>query len=125
MLFVFQLSVITAWNPQDRNSHLLHGFESAGGKLRVPTSGRYFVYAQLYFNARPADMTPNRVIVKATSRNLFLIHTDLGKSEETTAYGGGVFKFERNEEIYLQVIGYDTKMWIGPAHSFFGAYLIS
>ena len=40
---------------------------------------------------------------------------------EETGYAGGVFQLKAGDMIYVKVIGYDTKMWIGPNHSYFGA----
>ena len=44
---------------------------------------------------------------------------------EETGYAGGVFQLKAGDMIYVKVIGYGTKMWIGPNHSYFGAYLSS
>ncbi|XP_078350698.1 lymphotoxin-alpha-like [Oculina patagonica] len=115
--------VITAWNRGHPKSHVMDGFEYAQGRLQVPASGRYYVYAQIYFNKRPQN-NYNRVAVYANNRLLLMIHKDMSPGQENTGFTGGVFELNAGEKIYVKVLGYNTKMWLGPNHSFFGAYLI-
>ena len=89
----------------------------------MPEDGRYYVYMQMYFNERPHDNN-NRVALFADSRGLLMIHRDMSPEQESTGFAGGVFQLKRGEKIHVKVIGYSTKMWLGPGHSYFGAYLI-
>lgn len=114
--------MITAWNPQHPNSHL-NGFEFNQGRLHVPATGRYYVYFHMYFNARPHD-SANRVVVYAGDRIILLIHKDMKVNEEETGSAGGVFLLTAGETIYVKVVGYPTKLWVGPSHCYFGAYMI-
>ena len=99
------------------------GFEYAEGRLHVPADGRYYVYAQMYFNARPHNNN-NRVSVFAGNRLLLMIHKDMSPLQENTGSAGGVFRLNAGEKIYVKVLGYNTKMWLGPNSCYFGAYKI-
>ena len=90
----------------------------------MPEDGRYYVYAQLYFNSTPKD-TFNRVAVYAGNRLILLIQKDLRSGFEETGFSGGVFRLTQGEMIKVKVIGRQpTKMFLGPSHSYFGAYMI-
>lgn len=102
---------------------MLDGFEYAEGRLHVPKNGRYYVYAQMYFNKRRRSNN-NRVAVYAGNRVLLMIHKDMSPGQENTGFAGGVFHLNAGEKIYVKVIGFPTKMWLGPNHCYFGAYLI-
>ena len=122
-LFSCEFLVITAWNTDDPKSHVLNGFEYDDGRVHVPEDGRYYVYMQMYFNSRP-DNNNNRVALFADNRILLMIHKDMSPGQENTGFAGGVFHLKRGEKIYVKVLGFNTKMWLGPNHSYFGAYLI-
>ena len=116
--------MLTAWDPNHSNSHVKDGFVFDHGRLRVPVDGRYYVYSQLYFNSTPQD-SYNRVGVYAGNRLLLMIHKDMRPSVEQTGFSGGVFSLKEGDLIYVKVIGRNpTKMWLGPHHSYFGAYVI-
>ena len=98
-------------------------FEYANGRLHVPDNGRYYVYMRMHFKERPHDNI-NRLALFANSRGLLMIHRDMSPGQESTGFAGGVFQLKRGEKIYVKVIGYNTKMWLEPGYSYFGAYLI-
>ena len=89
----------------------------------MPDDGRYYVYMQIYFNSRPHNNN-NRVALYANDRILLMIHKDMSPGQENTGSAGGIFQLKRGEKIYVKVIGFDTKLWVGPNHSYFGASLI-
>ena len=127
ILFVFVLSiVITHWNPNDPKSHVLGGFYyNNAGALTVPFTGRYYVYAQLMFPAKPSP-SKNRVLVMAGNRILLMINKDLpGGPVELTGSAGGVFVLSAGEQITVKPIEYNTALWFDPYHCYFGAYLVS
>ena len=101
----------------------MDGFEFSHGRLQVPMDGRYYVYFQLYFNSRP-QQNHNRVALFAGNRLLLMIQKVMAAGAEETGYAGGVFQLKAGDMIYVKVIGYGTKMWIGPNHSYFGTYMI-
>ena len=122
-LFPCQFLVITQWNTDNPKSHVLEGFEYADGRLHVPDDGRYYVYMQMYFNKRPHNNN-NRVALYADNRILLMIHKDMSPEQENTGFAGGVFHLERGEKLYVKVIGFNTKIWLGPNHCYFGGYWI-
>ncbi|KAJ7384082.1 hypothetical protein OS493_024098, partial [Desmophyllum pertusum] len=77
----------------------MDGFEYAEGRLHVPTDGRYYVYAQMYFNKRWFNNN-NRVAVYADNRVLLMIHKDMAAGQENTGSAGGVFLLTAGEKIY-------------------------
>jgi len=116
---------ITYWNPSDPKSHVLGGFQYNNGVLTVPYTGRYYVYAQIYFCSRPS-LSKNRVSVMAGNRCLLMINKDLtGGSIEETGTAGGVFVLSAGEQISVKPAPYDTKLYFGPNHCYFGAYMVS
>ena len=102
---------------------MLEGFEYADGRMHVPEDGRYYVYMQMYFNKRPHNNN-NRVTLYADNRILLMIHKDMSPGQENTGFAGGVFQLKRGVKLYVKVIGFNTKIWLGPNHCYFGAYLI-
>ena len=89
----------------------------------MPEDGRYYVYLQIYFNSRPHNNN-NRVVLYADNRILLMIHKDMSPGQENTGSTGGIFKLRKGEKIYVKVVGYDTKLWVGPRSSYFGAVMI-
>lgn len=77
----------------------------------------------MYFIAGKED-TANRVNVYAGDKQLSLIHKKTFVSEQGSGFTAGVFKLNEGDGIYLQVVGFDTIIWVGSSTSFFGAYLI-
>ncbi|KAL9953017.1 hypothetical protein ACROYT_G040366 [Oculina patagonica] len=118
-------AVITAWNQDHQNSHVKDGFKYADGKLTVPIDGRYYVYAQIYFSSTP-EKSLNRVAVFAGNRLLLMIQEDMAAGQHKTGFSGGVFQLNAGDEIYVKLIGqFDSKIYMGPNHSYFGAFLVS
>lgn len=123
-LFVLS-SVITAWNPSDPNSHVLGGFQFHNGELTIPYTGRYYVYAQMYFCNRPSRHR-NRVLVSAGNRILLMMNKDIpGDGIDLTASAGGVFVLSAGERLSVQATMYDTKLYLSRHHCYFGAYMVS
>ena len=116
--------MLTSWNENDPKSHLVGGFEFGEGRLYVPEGGLFYIYAQLYFNSTLND-SYNRVAVYAGSQLILMIQNDLRPGREETGFTAGVFQLKAGDAIYVKVIGANpTKMWLGPNHSYFGAYKI-
>ena len=97
--------------------------EYEDGRVTVPKSGRYYVYMQMYFRSRP-NVNKNRVALFADDRMLLMIHKTMSSGQDTTGSAGGLFKLEKGEKLYVKVLVYDTNMWLGPNHCYFGAYWI-
>lgn len=89
----------------------------------MPEDGRYYVYMQMYFIKRPYNNN-KRVALYADNRTLLMIHKDVSPGQDNTGFAGGIFQLKREEKIYVKVLGFNTKLWLAPNHSYFGAYLI-
>ena len=122
-LFSCRFLVITEWNLDDPKSHILGRFGYEDGKLSVPRNGRYYVYMQMYFRSRPDD-NKNRIALYADDRILLMIHKSMSPEQDNTGSAGGVFQLKRREKLYVKVLYYDTNMWLGPNHCYFGTYWI-
>ena len=122
-LFSCRFLVITEWNLDDPKSHILGRFGYEDGKLSVPRNGRYYVYMQMYFRSRPDD-NKNRIALYADDRILLMIHKSMSPAQDNTGFAGGVFQLERGEKLYVKVLAYDTNLWLGPNHCYFGGYWI-
>ena len=122
-LFSCRFLVITEWNLDDPKSHILGRFGYEDGKLSVPRNGRYYVYMQMYFRSRPDD-NKNRIALYADDRILLMIHKSMSPGQDNTGSAGGVFQLKRREKLYVKVLYYDTNMWLGPNHCYFGTYWI-
>ena len=64
------------------------------------------------------------MLVYADNRVLLLIHKDMSPGQGNTGFAGGIFQLKEGETIYVKVVLFDSKLWVGPDHSYFGAYLI-
>lgn len=93
------------------------------GRLSVPRKGRYYVYMQIYFKSRAED-NQNRIALYAYDRILLLIHKSMSPDQENTGSAGGVFQLEKGQKLYVKVLNYDTNLWLGPNHCYFGSYWI-
>ena len=117
------LAVIKDWSVTAPYSHLAGGMKYHDGKLTVPTPGRYYIYAQLYYknNGRTNILLNNKVITiiqppaKAAGR------------DEGTLYTGVVLNLKAGDVISLVVYWWpvtSAKVYMYSYHSFFGAFLI-
>lgn len=111
---------ISAWDRHHANSHR-SGISFSRSEFTVPSSGRYYVYTQLYFSSR-STFTKNRVGVFADHRQLLMIHKPLQPNTEETASAGGIFRLTRGDRVFVKPFwGYGSvRLWVGPWHSHFG-----
>ena len=104
--------MIKDWSVSAPFSHLAGGINYQDGKLTVPTTGRYYIYLQIYCS------TQGRVYVRANNRVITMIQSPTTSS---TMYVGGVFNLTAGDVItFLSV--YANFMY--SYHTYFGAYLI-
>lgn len=111
--------VIKDWNLSHPNSHLLGGMSYQSGKLVVPISGRYYIYAQIFF-----QLHGNPVMVHVNNKRIIVIQPPSGGRNSVTMYAGGVFNLRANDVIMVLPDGYTTRLYMSPNHSYFGAFLI-
>ena len=93
------------------------------GKLTVPTPGRYYIYAQLYFRNN------GRVFIKVNDKIVTMLQPPVNdKTFHGTVYTGGVFNLNANDVITLTAHSYPEpygpKIYMASKHSYFGAFLI-
>ena len=77
------------------NSHLDGGMTYRDGKLTVPISGRYFIYAQIYY------LNNGRVHIRVNSKVVTMINPMKSSNSEGTLYTGAVFTLKAGDVITL------------------------
>ena len=111
------LSVIKDWDVSNTHSHLVGGMTYKDGKLTVPTPGRYYIFAQLYFHST------GRVFVRVNNKIITMIQPlEQGKGEGPLE-AGGVFNLKAGDVITLAV-RFSVKLYMWSGHTYFGAFLI-
>ena len=107
------------------NSHLSGGmtYSDVHGKLTVPMTGRYYVYAQIYYH------NPGRVLVVVGGKVVTYVQPPVITQDTGALYVGGVFKMNAGDDIVLKVGTYpahvnNAKIYMWSVHSYFGAFLI-
>ena len=108
------------------------GFTHVGGRMRVVQGGIYYIYAQVFFESyyHPQGLSYNRVaLVVKSGTELSLMqagqkpHNQQGRPDYGNSFTGGIIRLNTGDEIYLKTV-YRTELWVGPRHTFFGAYKI-
>ncbi|XP_020618154.1 CD40 ligand-like [Orbicella faveolata] len=110
-------TVIKDWSVSVPHSHLAGGMKYHDGKLTVPTSGRYYIYTQLYY------LSTGRVIVRVNNNRVTMIHPLKSGTGQGALYAGGVFNLKAGDVISLEAT-YSTTVYMSASHSYFGAFLI-
>ena len=112
--------VIKDWSVSNPLSHLEGGMRYNDGRLVVPTTGRYFVYAQLYVH------NGARAYVEVDGTRISMIQP-LAPQAQGISNAIGVFKLNAGQSIYLIAAhsGWGPfKTYMASYHSYFGAFLI-
>ena len=92
------------------------------GNLTVPTPGRYYIYAQIYYqnNGRTNILLNNKVTVT-------MIQPPVKAANTGTLYTSVVLNLKAGDVISLAVGTWpvtSAKVYMRSFHSFFGAFLI-
>ena len=94
----------------------------ADGKLTVPTSGQYYIYAQFYYQHT------GRIYLRVNSNIITMLQPPgpYRSGLHGSLYAGGVFQLKAGDVITLLAtnIHGTTKGHMNPFHSYFGAFLI-
>ncbi|CAH3166061.1 unnamed protein product [Porites lobata] len=111
--------LIKDWNANDTNSHLAGGMKYHDGKLTVPTTGRYYIYLQIYYHST------GRIQVRVNGRVRTMIQIPVpDKGVHGTAYAGGIFNLIAGDVITIYSTRNNCKIYMSTFHTYFGAYLI-
>jgi len=103
------------------NSHLAGAMTYEDGKLTVPIPGRYYIYAQFYYH------DTGRIFIRVNNNFLTMLQPPYGGTKHHGAlYAGGVFKLQAGDVITVMATNNhgSVRGYMGPYHSYFGAYLI-
>ena len=109
--------MIKDWSTSAPHSHLAGGMTYNDGKLTVPTSGRYYIYAQLYYHSN------GRVCIYVNNKTITMLQPPTAGSSHGTLYAGGVFNLKAGDAISL-IPCFSIKIFMYSFHSYFGAFLI-
>ena len=92
------------------------GMRYSNGQLCVPTTGPYYIYAQLYFH------TKGRVEIRKNNKKVTMLQPAEGTGY-LPLYTGGVFLLRKGDVISLHSND-DVVIYMSSAHTYFGAFLI-
>jgi len=109
--------VIKDWDVSNSHSHVAGGMTYQDGKLTVPTPGRYYIYALLYFHST------GRVYVRVNNKIITMIQPLSNGKGEGPLEAGGVFKLNAGDVITLTADS-TVKIYMWSYHTYFGAFLI-
>ena len=115
----FHPIVIKDWSVSAPYSHLAGGMKYHDGKLTVPTTGRYYIYLQVYYHS------VGRIYVYVNSKPVTMFQGPWpGKGDHGTAYSAGVFNLKSGDVITFASASANCKIYMSTYHTYFGAYLI-
>ncbi|KAL9952248.1 hypothetical protein ACROYT_G039471 [Oculina patagonica] len=118
-------SDIKTWTATAPNAHVTGGMTYRDGKLTIPTTGFYYVYAQAYFKEPNGTNKYKRIFVLRNGQAILLTQPARFNSVTGTGYTGGVFNLQAGDVISVRVMASNTGIHMDPAHTFFGAFMIS
>lgn len=92
------------------------------GKLTVPSSGRYYIYAQIYYHNN------GRVLVRVNNAVITMVTPPIGGGQMTGAmYAGAVYSLQAGDVITLDAARYPSsgaKVYMYSLHTYFRAFLL-
>ena len=110
------LTVMKDWTLANAFSQQSGGMRYSNGQLCVPTSGPYYIYAQLYFH------TKGRVEIRKNNKRVTMLQPAEGTGY-LPLYTGGVFLLRKGDVISLHSND-NVVIYMSSAHTYFGAFLI-
>ena len=117
--------MIEDWSTSDPHSHLEGGMKYKDGKLVVPKTGMYFIYANLQFGSK------GQVQIRVNNDTFLSLITSpvTRKRKYATANKLGLFFLNANDTFFLQIYSSRApsdnlvKFWMDYYHCYFGAFL--
>lgn len=111
--------MIKDWSVTAPYSHLAGGMKYHDGKLTVPTTGRYYIYLQVYYYGF------GRLYIGVNGKHVTMAQSPWpGKGDHGTSYAGGVFNLKSADVITIDPGSNNCKIYMSSIHTYFGAYLI-
>ena len=90
------------------------------GKLIVPISGRYYIYAQIYFYKHRIP-----AMIHVNNKRIIVIQPPSPTgNDEITLHSSGVFNLRAGDVITVLPDGPTIRIYMSPNCSYFGAFLI-
>lgn len=110
-------TVLKDWSTSTNYSHLAGGMTYHDGSLTVPTPGRYYIYAQIYYNKC------ERVAVRVNGNTITMIQPQPRLNRAGTLNAAGLFQLKAGDVISLYAVR-EIKVYLERRHTYFGAFLI-
>lgn len=108
------------WSDTSNNGHVFNMTYSKG-KITVQVRGLYFMFAQLYYNP---PTTSARYYIKVNGNTVAVAHGTVGGARPQTIYTSALRYLNVGDKLSVQIAYWTTNVWVGPRHSFFGAFMI-
>ena len=129
---LFVPGILRDWENSYGLAHSSGGMQYENGELVIPTTGRYYVYSQLYFQVQ--DNSKNymiHLVQRNRTGTLEVMMRSIAsryKKAQTflfSSYQGGVFELQSGDHLLIAV-SEDSKHQISTYGSatFFGAFLV-
>jgi len=117
MQYVLILADITDFAPDGP----LEGLSNSNGVLYVLQNGTYYIYAQAFFEPHPGT---HRLQLVVNGQAVSLLQNSAGTdSKYGNRFTGAIKKLNAGDYICLRA-AYESKLWMGKAHTFYGAMSI-
>ncbi|TSL04363.1 Tumor necrosis factor ligand superfamily member 10 [Bagarius yarrelli] len=131
--------LVRSWGNQSFGSHM-HNMSLSNGRLRIPQTGRYYLYAQIYFryitlsNSEHQSSSDSQQVVQCVyKKTAYVQPIQLLKGVGTkcwapdsenalhSIYQGGMFELRAGDEIFVSVSA-PTAVHAEDSSSYFGAF---
>lgn len=100
----------------------ISGFTHENGRLKVRDNGYYYIYVQAWA-LEYSEEYRNRLAIAVNGDPVSIIQTSREGSGYGSMFSGAIKHLSRGDYISLLTV-YPSKLWMGKAHTFFGAYRI-
>jgi len=120
---IFRSWTLARWA---RRMHLGARFGLEDGRLNIPLSGVYYIYAQVnYLDEHDVNAFQIYVNKEPFVMCTTMTHTPQYTTKANTCYTGGVMFLEKGDAVYVRNLEDNRYSVMLPAHSFFGLIQLS